>query len=117
MTDLGPCTYYLGMSVRRDRPTRSLRLYQKGYIRKVLREFNIWECKLVLTPIDTNKLEPSKEGFIAIKIDQNWYARAIGSLIYAILGTKPDIAYTVLAYSRYITNLGEPYIKAIKRIF
>jgi hypothetical protein len=29
----------------------------------------MWECKLVITPIDTNKLEPSKEGFIAIEID------------------------------------------------
>ena len=69
MTDLGPCTYYLGMSVRRDRLTYSLRLYQKGYIKKVLREFNMWEYKLVITPIDTNKLEPSKESFIAIEID------------------------------------------------
>ena len=29
----------------------------------------MWEYKLVITPIDTNKLEPSKEGFIAIEID------------------------------------------------
>ena len=71
MTDLGPCTYYLGMSVRRDRPTRSLRLHQKGYIEKVLREFNMWECKPVITPMDTNKLEPPKEGFIAIETNRN----------------------------------------------
>jgi hypothetical protein len=29
----------------------------------------MWEYKPVITPIDTNKLEPSKEGFIAIEID------------------------------------------------
>ena len=67
--------------------------------------------------MDTNKLKPPKEGFIAIEIDQNQYARAIRLLIYAILGTRPDIAYAVLVYSRYIANLGEPYIKAVKRIF
>jgi hypothetical protein len=77
----------------------------------------MWECKLVITPMDTNKLEPSKEGFIAIEIDRNWYARAIGLLIYAMLGTRPDITYAVLACSRYMANLGEPYIKAVKRIF
>jgi len=71
----------------------------------------------VVTPMDTNKLEPSKEGFIAIEIDQNWYARAIRSLIYAMLKTRPDIIYAVLAYSSYITNPGEPYIKAVKQIF
>jgi hypothetical protein len=69
MTNLGPYTYYLGMLVRRDRLTRSLWLYQKGYIKKVLREFSMSEYKLVITPIDTNKLEPSKEGFIAIELD------------------------------------------------
>ena len=27
------------------------------------------ECKLVITPIDTNKLKPFKEGFLATEID------------------------------------------------
>ena len=69
MTNLGPYTYYLKILVRRDRLTHSLQLYQKGYIKKVLWEFSIWECKPVITPIDTNKLKPSKEGFIATEID------------------------------------------------
>jgi hypothetical protein len=34
-----------------------------------------------------------------------------------MLGTRLDIVYAVLVYSRYITNPGEPYIKAVKRIF
>ena len=29
----------------------------------------MWEYKLIITPININKLKPSKEGFIAIKID------------------------------------------------
>ena len=29
----------------------------------------MWEYKLVITPMDTNKLEPPKEGFIAIEIN------------------------------------------------
>ena len=77
----------------------------------------MWECKPVLTPMDTNKLEPSKEGFVAIETDWNWYARAIRSLMYTMLRTRPDIAYAVSACSRYITNPGEPHIKAVKQIF
>jgi hypothetical protein len=117
MTNLGPCTYYLGISVCRDQPAHSLQLHQKGYIEKVLQEFNIWDCKPVVTPIDINKLKPSKEGFTATEIDRNWYARAIGSLIYAILGTRPDIIYAVSVCSQYIAKPGEPHIKAIKQIF
>jgi hypothetical protein len=37
MSDLGPCTYYLGMCVVRDLPSRTLRLNQRGYIEQVLR--------------------------------------------------------------------------------
>jgi hypothetical protein len=74
----------------------------------------MWECKLVITPIDTNKLEPSKESFTAAETDRNWYARAIGLLIYAMLGTRLDITYAVSVYSRYMTNPGEPHIKAVK---
>jgi hypothetical protein len=35
--DLGPCSYYLGMKVTRDRPNRTIKLSQKGYLKKVLR--------------------------------------------------------------------------------
>ena len=77
----------------------------------------MWDCKPVITPIDINKLEPSEEGFTTIKIDRNWYARAIGSLMYAMLGTRPDIIYAVLVCSQYMAKPEEPYIKAVKRIF
>ena len=74
----------------------------------------MWDCKPVITFININKLEPSKEGFTATEIDRNWYARVIGSLMYAILRTRPDIVYTVSVCSWYIAKLGEPHIKAIK---
>ena len=74
----------------------------------------MWECKPVITLININKLEPFKEGFTATEIDWNWYIRAIGSLIYTILGTRLDIIYTVSVCSRYMANLSEPHIKAIK---
>ena len=77
----------------------------------------MWEYKQVITPIDTNKLKPFKEDFTATETDWNWYTRAIGSLIYTILGTRLDITYAVLVCSRYIANLEKPHIKAVKQIF
>jgi hypothetical protein len=115
MTDLGACTYYLGMSVTRDRRNRVLRLNQRGYIEKVLRDFSMWECNPTLTPMDA-KLEPMPEGYKATEEDRHWYAQAIGSLMYAMLGTRPDVAFAVSCCSRYLANPGEPHIKAAKRI-
>ena len=35
------------------------------------------------------------------------YASTVGSLMYAIVCTKPDIAYVVVVMSRYMSNLGK----------
>jgi len=36
MTDMGPCQYYLGMSVIRNRQNRIIKLSQRSYINKIL---------------------------------------------------------------------------------
>ena len=55
MTDLGPYKYYLGMEVTRDRQNRTLKLSQRSYLEKVLRDFGMWDCnKKHDTPIDTH---------------------------------------------------------------
>jgi ABC-type uncharacterized transport system fused permease/ATPase subunit len=41
MTDLGPCTFYLGIFVRRDRANRSLYLSQRAYIEKFLKDLGL----------------------------------------------------------------------------
>ena len=74
------------------------------------------DCSTTSTPIST-KLEPMLEGYTAIEEIRSWYARAIGSLMYAMLGTRLDIAFAVSVYSRHLANLGEPYRKAVKQIF
>ena len=44
------------------------------------------------------------------------YASAIGSLMYAMLCTRPDICYVVGLESRHQSNPGEAHWKAVKRI-
>jgi hypothetical protein len=41
----------------------------------------------------------------------------VGTLVYTILGTRPDIAYTVLSVSRYAANPTKAHMAAVKRIF
>ncbi|KAJ8468023.1 hypothetical protein OPV22_030575 [Ensete ventricosum] len=45
------------------------------------------------------------------------YVSAVGSLIYAMVCTRPDIAYTVGVISRFIANPGKEYCAAMKWIF
>jgi hypothetical protein len=119
MSDLGPCKYYLGMEVIRDRPNRTLKLSQQGYIEKVLREFGMWDCSQRNdTPIDThNKLRKADPEFEPTREEIRWYQKAVGSLMYAMLGTRPDIAFAVSAVSRYAARPTSQHKSAVQRIF
>ena len=44
------------------------------------------------------------------------YASVVGSLMYAMLCTRPDIFYVVGMVSRYQSNPGEAHWKVVKRI-
>ena len=45
------------------------------------------------------------------------YASAIGSLMYAMVCTRPDIAHAVGVLSRYMSKPGKEHWTAIKRVF
>ena len=116
MSDLGPCTFYLGMTVTRDRRNRRLSLCQAAYLEKVLREHNMWECKAAPTPMDKPP-EPADPDHKASAEDCLRYQSAVGSLMYAMLGTRPDLAFAVSVVSRYASNPNEAHWQAVKRIF
>lgn len=82
MTDLGPCKYYLGMSLRRDRANRSIFLSQTIYLEKVLRDFGMDQCAPNATPVSTSKFGEPGPDYKAADELKEWYAKAIGSLMY-----------------------------------
>lgn len=45
------------------------------------------------------------------------YTSAVGSLMYAMVCTRPDIAHVVGVVSRFLSNLGKEHWAAIKWIF
>ena len=123
MSDLGPCSQYLGMSVTRDRPNRTLYLSQEGYINQVLTQHDMYndphsKGNGVAIPMEANThLGPAPEGFTASKQSRHSYQSAVGSLMYAMMGTRPDIAYAVSVVSRYAANPHDSHWTAVKRIF
>jgi len=116
MTDLSPCSHYLGMHITRDRQNRTLRLSQKAYLEKVLADLGLSDCAPVCTPMDQSKLQKAEDGYEAPWQLRTTYQSAAGSLMYAMLGTRPDIAFAVSVISRYASNPAETHWKAVKRI-
>ncbi|GJY77060.1 retrovirus-related pol polyprotein from transposon TNT 1-94 [Tanacetum coccineum] len=109
MKDLGPANKILGMQIHRDKVSRKIWLSQKSYVKKILQRFNMQDCKPISTPFPTNvKLSsmksPSSEKE-RMKMSRVPYASAVGSLMFVMICTRPDIAHAVGVVSRY---MGEP---------
>ena len=60
---------------------------------------------------------PIKDNYKALAEFRKKYQSAIRSLMYAILSTRPDIAYAVLVVSRFSSNPTKTYMGVVKRIF
>jgi len=105
MSDLGPVQQFLGIQVVRNRQTRSIHINQALYIETVLKRFQMDNCNGVSTPMDPNsQLEAAPPGYIALKEHQLEYQGAIRSVMYAMLATRPDLAFTVSTLSKYCSN-------------
>lgn len=118
MSDLGPVAYYLGLEVQRARANKTIRLSQKTYLRKILVDLNMTNLRGAQNPMDPNlTLEPAAKDHVAVDSEKLRYQSAVGSLMYLMLGTRPDIAYAVSQVSRFSANPTDKHWSAVQRIF
>lgn len=120
MKDLGAAKSILGMEIRRDRQASVLRLSQGKYIKKVIDRFNMQSSKPVSTPMAAHfklsvvqcpQTEEDKRQMTSIP-----YSSAIGSLMYAMVCTRPDLAHAVSLVSRFMHCPGKEHWNAVKWI-
>ena len=117
-TDLGDATWILKMKITRDRKNRTLLLTQQLYNEMVVDRFNMSNAKCSTTPEKiSHELSLSqcpttveeKEAMLAIP-----YKSAIGSLLYATISTRPDIAHSTGMLARYLHNPAREHWNAAK---
>ena len=121
MTDLGELKMFIGVEISRNRSKRTLKAGQAPYIERILREHGMEWCATVTTPVDPAvHLAKTETEFLATPANEDnrqRYQSAVGSLMYAMLGTRPDIAYAVGIVSQHCTNPNGHHWTAVKRIF
>ena len=118
MTELGELKTFIGVEVTQDRMKRTLHVSQPSYIERILMDHGIQTCAPVSTPIKPGtRLEKSEEGYTASSEDMRRYQSAVGSLMYDMLGSRPDISYAVGTVSKFCTNPNSQHWAAVKRIF
>ncbi|CAI7823372.1 unnamed protein product [Closterium sp. NIES-54] len=117
MKDLGDLKHYLGMEITRDRQARTISLSQEFYIDNVLKRFEMELCTPVATPLPLQHLltapaVPTPEAC------SEPYPELVGSLMYAMMCIRPDLAYPVSVLSRYVApgRFTDLHWKAAKRV-
>ncbi len=120
MKDLGDATYVLGIRIYRDRQRRLLGLSQGTYIDKMLNRFNMQDSKRGFLPVShgvhlSKDMCPKTQGERS-RMDKIPYASTIGSIMYAMICTRPDVSYALSMTSRYQSDPGEGHWTAVKTI-
>ncbi len=119
LSDLGLYKYYLGMTLSCNRPYRVLRLGQRTYfeVEVILPDHKMTDCKAAPTSMETQHLETKEPNHQPSDEFRAQYQSAVRSLIYAMLGTRPDLAYSVYVVSRYPSRPNNSHWQAVKRVF
>ncbi|GJU63091.1 retrotransposon protein, putative, ty1-copia subclass [Tanacetum coccineum] len=120
MKDLGEAAYILGIKIYRDRSRRLISLCQSAYIEKILKRYHMENFKRGSIPMQ-EKLRLSKsQGALTpaeLKHMQNIpYASAVGSIIYVVRCTRPDVAFAQNITSRFQQNPGDLYWTTVKNM-
>jgi len=117
MKDLSAAKKILGIEITRDRKSGLLFLSQQNYIKKVFQRFSMHNAKAVSTPIAPHfKLSaaqcPSTDQDIEY-MSRVPYSSVVGSLMYAMVCSRPDLSYAMSLVSRYMSNPGKEHWRAV----
>ena len=98
------------MNIFRDRKNITLTKSQADYVEKVLQCFSMDNAKSISKPLPGH-LKLTKEMCPTTKEEEDKmskvpHASVVGSLMYAMVCTRLDIAHAVGVVSRYMSHLG-----------
>ena len=113
--DLGKLSYFLGMSIIQNKEENKIWMGQPMYTGKILTKMDMDNCKPVKTPVDPgNRLVKATEDEDVL--DQQSYQLLVGSLMYLVTCTRPDIADAVSTLARFCSKPNQSHWTAAKRV-
>jgi hypothetical protein len=117
VTNEGPVARYLAIRVFRGEGY--VHLCQPQYVKKVLSRFGMENCKTAPTPTGSVAIShadcPSSEEEKR-KVRNFPFKELVGSLLYKMICTSPEIAYAVVKLAQFSENFGTKHISWGKRI-
>ncbi|CAI7846583.1 unnamed protein product, partial [Closterium sp. NIES-53] len=115
---LGPVGYYLGLHVERDEVKGWLRLHQHKYLAAMGEKYGLEEGRSVKTPLPSGfQLHLDEEEGEVLEYElQRRFQSMVGSLMYASVNTRPDIAFSVSQLAHVVSRPLQEHLDAAERL-
>lgn len=110
MTDLGQLNCFLGIQFKFENGV--IKMNQTRYLKKVLCRYNMNDCKPKATPSEL-KLIFSDDREV---VDETKYREMVGSLVYAMTCTRPDLGWIITKLSQYLSRPTAEHHTAVKHV-
>lgn len=102
MKDLGELSNFLGIQFNVTK--KYISMDQSFYLENDLKYFNLHCCKGWFTPCKINLSTYDSNNFNPDEIHIMKYTQMVGSLIYAMNCTRPDLSFSVMKLSQNLSN-------------
>jgi hypothetical protein len=110
ISDLGEPTDFLGMQIHVDHKNNKIKLWQEKYIEKMCQRYNVVSKKTQVPMPYDQRLEPTTE--LDKKADAELFRSKLGSMMYASVCTRPDIAATMRELAKNMVNPSSKHMEA-----
>jgi hypothetical protein len=112
--DLGNAHFLLGIELRML-TGGGIELNQHAYIEKILKRYRMNDCNTIGTPLEEHS--HLVKGTEEEQIDHPaLYQSLIGSLMYFVIGTRPDLAHTISFLSQFSSCPTQAHLTAALRV-
>lgn len=102
MKDMGCVKKFLGIEINQDTIKGITTISQREYLIKLLNSYGMSDCRTLSLPIDKNfNFALLKRDSCESKEIETKCRKIIGSLMYVVMGTRPDLCAVVNILSRY----------------
>jgi hypothetical protein len=110
----------LGIAIRYDRDAQTLELSQERYVHEIAARYGLSDAKHARTPLsssvrltkdDCPQTDEERRAMEGVP-----YASLLGSLMFAMLATRPDIAFAVGSLSKFSSNPGLVHWRELKHV-
>lgn len=113
VNDLGQLHWLLGIQI--EYTNAGISLSQTAFIDRILTRFSMQDCNRVLTPIDANQRLVAASANDK-RANATSYQQIIGSIMYLVTATRPDLAYTITHLSQFNSDPTTQHLSAAKRV-